>query len=114
MVFLVGVQSNQFPRALDLAKPLRERGIQVAIGGFHVSGTITMLDGNDAGSRRTPRRWAFRSSPAKPKDGSTKCCATPMPASSNRSTTSWTICRTSKGAPIPLLKRERVDAPRAR
>jgi hypothetical protein len=38
MVMLVGVQSNQFPRALDLARPLRERGIKVGIGGFHVSG----------------------------------------------------------------------------
>ena len=49
MVMLVGVQSNQFPRALDLARPLRERGIQVALGGFHVSGTISMLQGRDAG-----------------------------------------------------------------
>jgi radical SAM superfamily enzyme YgiQ (UPF0313 family) len=49
MVMLVGVQSNQFPRALDLAKPLRERGIQVAIGGFHASGTLSMLNGVDAG-----------------------------------------------------------------
>jgi radical SAM superfamily enzyme YgiQ (UPF0313 family) len=47
MVMLVGVQSNQFPRALDLARPLRARGIQVAVGGFHVSGTISMLGGND-------------------------------------------------------------------
>ena len=47
MVMLVGVQSNQFPRALDLARPLRARGIDVAIGGFHVSGTISMLGGND-------------------------------------------------------------------
>ncbi|MFN2507862.1 MAG: radical SAM protein [Chthoniobacterales bacterium] len=47
VVMMVGVQSNQFPRALDLAKPLLDRGIQVAIGGFHASGTIAMLDGND-------------------------------------------------------------------
>ena len=47
MVMLVGVQSNQFPRALDIAKPLRERGIQVGIGGFHVSGTMSMLGGDD-------------------------------------------------------------------
>jgi radical SAM superfamily enzyme YgiQ (UPF0313 family) len=47
MVMLVGVQSNQFPRALDLARPLRARGIQVAIGGFHVSGVISMLGGAD-------------------------------------------------------------------
>jgi hypothetical protein len=48
MVMLVGVQSNQFPRALDLAKPLRARGIKVGIGGFHVSGVTSMLGGVDA------------------------------------------------------------------
>jgi radical SAM superfamily enzyme YgiQ (UPF0313 family) len=47
MVMFIGVQSNQFPHALDLAKPLLDRGIQVAIGGFHVSGTMSMLGGND-------------------------------------------------------------------
>jgi hypothetical protein len=44
IVGLVGVQSNQFPRALDLAKEFIARGVRVAIGGFHVSGTIAMLD----------------------------------------------------------------------
>ena len=43
LVGFVGVQSNQFPRALDLARPLREAGIAVAIGGFHVSGCLAML-----------------------------------------------------------------------
>jgi hypothetical protein len=43
MVGLVGVQSNQYPRALDIARPLRAAGIPVVIGGFHVSGTIAML-----------------------------------------------------------------------
>lgn len=43
MVMLVGVQSNQFPRALDIAALLRKKGIMVGIGGFHVSGTISML-----------------------------------------------------------------------
>jgi radical SAM superfamily enzyme YgiQ (UPF0313 family) len=47
MVMFVGVQSNQFPHTLDLAKPLLERGIQIAVGGFHVSGTMSMLGGND-------------------------------------------------------------------
>ncbi|WP_331372031.1 B12-binding domain-containing radical SAM protein [Sinorhizobium chiapasense] len=45
MVALVGVQSNQYPRALDIARPFREAGIPVAIGGFHVSGCLAMLDG---------------------------------------------------------------------
>jgi radical SAM superfamily enzyme YgiQ (UPF0313 family) len=44
-VGLVGVQSNQYPRALDIAQPFREAGIPVIIGGFHVSGCIAMLDG---------------------------------------------------------------------
>ena len=52
MVMLVGVQSIQFPRALDIARPLRERGIMVAVGGFHVSGVIAMLDGRDPDLRR--------------------------------------------------------------
>jgi hypothetical protein len=43
MVGLVGVQSNQFPRALDIARPLRAAAIPVVIGGFHVSGCLAML-----------------------------------------------------------------------
>ena len=43
MVGLVGVQSNQFPRALDIARPLRAAGVPVVIGGFHVSGCLAML-----------------------------------------------------------------------
>ena len=40
---LVGVQSNQFPRALDLARTFRAAGLPVVIGGFHVSGCLSML-----------------------------------------------------------------------
>ena len=43
MVGFVGVQSNQFPRTMDMARPLRAAGLQVVIGGFHVSGCISML-----------------------------------------------------------------------
>jgi hypothetical protein len=49
LVGLVGVQSNQYPRALDIARPLRAAGLQVAIGGFHVSGCLSMLDGRAVG-----------------------------------------------------------------
>lgn len=44
LVALVGVQSNQYPRALDIARPFKAAGIPVAIGGFHVSGCLSMLD----------------------------------------------------------------------
>ncbi len=43
VVCLVGVQTNQFPRAFDMAKIFRAEGISVIIGGFHTSGTINML-----------------------------------------------------------------------
>lgn len=46
LVALVGVQSNQYPRALDIARPMRAAGIPVAMGGFHVSGCLSMLDGD--------------------------------------------------------------------
>jgi radical SAM superfamily enzyme YgiQ (UPF0313 family) len=42
-VGLVGVQSNQYPRSLHIAKPLRAAGIPVIIGGFHVSGMLAMF-----------------------------------------------------------------------
>jgi len=48
MLMLVGVQSNQFPHSLDIARPLREKGIKVVVGGFHVSGTMSMLKERDA------------------------------------------------------------------
>ncbi len=48
MVMLVGVQSNQFPRALDIATSLRDKNIKTAIGGFHVSGTMAMLKERDS------------------------------------------------------------------
>src|SRR5882672_8133747 len=43
LIALTGVQSNQFPRAVDLARPFLAAGLPVAIGGFHVSGCIAML-----------------------------------------------------------------------
>lgn len=43
MVALVGVQTNQFPRAVDLARKFMAKGVQACIGGFHVSGCLAML-----------------------------------------------------------------------
>ena len=44
IVCLVGVQTNQYPRAMAIARHFRSRGHEVAIGGFHVSGCISMLN----------------------------------------------------------------------
>ena len=45
LVALVGVQTNQYPRSLDMARRFRAAGIPVCLGGFHVSGTLAMLPG---------------------------------------------------------------------
>ncbi len=44
MVGQVGVQSNQFPRAVDLARQFRDADIAVVIGGFHAAGCVSMLE----------------------------------------------------------------------
>lgn len=43
VVCLAGVQTNQFPRAADLARQFREAGVTVLMGGFHVSGMLAMF-----------------------------------------------------------------------
>jgi hypothetical protein len=43
LIALVGVQTNQFPRAVDLARSFLAAGLPVAMGGFHVSGCLAML-----------------------------------------------------------------------
>jgi len=45
VVCLCGVQTNQFPRAADLARKFHALGLPVMIGGFHVSGSIAMCEG---------------------------------------------------------------------
>jgi Radical SAM superfamily len=44
LIALVGVQSNQFPRAVDIAESFLAAGLPVCLGGFHVSGCLAMLD----------------------------------------------------------------------
>ena len=43
VICLVGVQSNQMPRASDIAMKFRKAGIDVLLGGFHVSGVMATL-----------------------------------------------------------------------
>jgi len=43
VVALVGVQTNQFPRAVDLGTAFLPADIPVVIGGFHISGCFSML-----------------------------------------------------------------------
>ncbi len=69
LIGIVGVQSNQFPRAVDIARQFRAAGYQVCLGGFHVSGCLAMLpelpvrDRRGAGARRFDVRRRIRGAP---------------------------------------------------
>jgi hypothetical protein len=43
LIALVGVQSNQFPHAVDLGRQFLAHGLPVCVGGFHISGCVAML-----------------------------------------------------------------------
>lgn len=43
IVCMVGVQTNQFARAVDLALAFKKEGLPCMIGGFHISGCLEML-----------------------------------------------------------------------
>jgi hypothetical protein len=43
LVCLVSVQTNQYPRAVDLALALRTAGLDVLSGGFHVSDVLALF-----------------------------------------------------------------------
>jgi hypothetical protein len=43
LVCLVGVQTNQFCRAADIALALRRKQVAVMVGGFHISGMLAMF-----------------------------------------------------------------------
>jgi radical SAM superfamily enzyme YgiQ (UPF0313 family) len=45
VVALVGVQTNQFCRAADVARELRREAVPVLLGGFHVSGVLALFEG---------------------------------------------------------------------
>ena len=45
VIALVAVQTNQWPRAADLALEFRRRGLPVLVGGFHVSGILELFSG---------------------------------------------------------------------
>lgn len=45
VVALCGVQTNQYVRALALARRFRDRGVEVLVGGFHVSGVNALVPG---------------------------------------------------------------------
>ena len=56
VVGLVGIQTNMFPQARQVALEFKAHGATVAMGGFHTSGSITILhDGNGNSKIPCPR-----------------------------------------------------------
>ena len=43
LVMMIGLQTSQVPRAVDLGRDFTEAGFQIASGGFHVSGCMAMV-----------------------------------------------------------------------
>jgi len=48
---LVGVQSSQFPRAVDVAPTFIKAGMPLSTGGFHVSGCVALCPDFQSGNR---------------------------------------------------------------
>ena len=93
LVCLVGVQSNQFPRAMDLAAPVPRsrasgRGRRVSRLGsvWRCCPSCRPISWRRGG-------WGSPCSPARPRAGSTGSSPMRSPAGCSRSTTTWTICR---------------------
>ncbi|MDH4012154.1 MAG: hypothetical protein OEU55_15635 [Desulfobacterales bacterium] len=70
LVGIVGVQSNEFPRAVDIARPFIAAGIQVMVGGS-TSRVACRCSPNFPTTSRRRRRSASRSLPARPRNTST-------------------------------------------
>ena len=94
LIGLVGVQSNQFPRAVDLARPFLAAGLPVCIGGFHVSGCIAMLPEMPPDIRAAQALgisfFAGEAEERPARRGAARCLERQR---SSRSTITWTTCR---------------------
>ena len=86
LICMVGVQSNQFPRAVDVARPFLAAGLPVCIGGFHVSGCLAMLKEIPPEIREAQALGITLFAGEAENGASTSCCATPMPENWRRST----------------------------
>ena len=79
VVGLVGVQTNQFPRAQDLARQFKAEGFDVMIGGFHVSGAMAMSPDRCRPSARSCSTRASRWCSARWRTAGRASCGTPPP-----------------------------------
>ncbi len=112
LVALVGVQSNQYPHAMDIARPLRAAGVQVCIGGFHFSSVAWRCCRRLRRSSR--KRWisASRYLRARPKGALKKSCGMRGTGHSSRSITTWRICRRWKACRCRFFLPRVLSGPR--
>ena len=109
LIALVGVQSNQFPRAVDLARPFLAAGLPVAIGGFHVSGCLAMLPEMPPEMREAQALGiSFFAGEAEGRPARRGAARRLGRHAGSRSTTTWTTCRRLQGEPPPILPRQHV------
>ena len=114
LIGLVGVQSNQFPRAIDLARPFLAAGLPVWPAGSTCPAASPCCP-NCRPISKPRRRWASHSSPANAKTaGSMTCCWMAGTANSSPSTTTWTTCRRSPASRRPSFRSSTSSARRAR
>jgi hypothetical protein len=104
MVGFAGVQTNQFPHTVDLADHFLEADIPVVIGGFHVSGCLSMLPSLPPDLQQAMDKGItlFAGEAEEHLDGLLQDAYS---ISSNRSTTSWTNfldCKTLQPHFFPL------------
>jgi len=99
VIALAGVQSNQFPRAADLARKFRNSGLQVLVGGFHVSGTLALSPVVTHEIQELLDIGVL--SRVRLKKPGEIYCRMPLKTISNLCTISWTRNRTSAINPFP-------------
>ena len=110
LIGLVGVQSNQFHHALDLAREFRAAGLPVVIGGFHVSGCLSMLQGDPArdpgGARHRLLALRRRMRGGAARRGAARRLAR---RAASRSTITSRTCRASPACPCRGCPRSRCE-----
>ena len=88
---------------MDIARPLRTAGMPVCVGGFHVSGCMSML-GENAPELALAREFGVSDVRGRGRGGALdEVIATAILSDSSPSTTISPTCLDCRGAPAPIL-----------
>jgi hypothetical protein len=114
LIGLVGVQSNQYPRAVDLARIFRAAGLPVMIGGFHVSGTLARLPPGQPELVAAQEMGISLFAGEAEERRLDQVFQDAWDARSSRCTMTWTRCPPSRASHRPSWPRSTWSGPRAR